>query len=259
MDALRRGDSRRPRRRRRLRPPRQRERRRRQDPALAQMDGHRDAGAGARLLCGLGSRAFTRTTRAASFSRRTRRRSIVPATGYEVGARVRPLPGLDLAAAAFLLDLDSELVLDGDTGTTDAIGPHTSLRPRADRTLASRRLALRRRRRDVHARRVPGERGQRQRAWRSRRRGRSPRGWARCASSDEWTPFGSVRVKSIADRPANAGRLARRQRATRSSTRRPARAGATGARRRRAQPPEHDMARGPVRDDLAARMPNRRP
>jgi hypothetical protein len=47
---------------------------------------------------------------------------IVPATGYEVGARVRPAPGMDLAAAGFLLDLDSELVWDGDTGTTQPAG-----------------------------------------------------------------------------------------------------------------------------------------
>src|SRR4029077_182514 len=40
---------------------------------------------------------------------------LVPATGYEAGARVRPTRGLDFAAAAFLLDLDSELVWDGDT------------------------------------------------------------------------------------------------------------------------------------------------
>jgi hypothetical protein len=44
------------------------------------------------------------------------------ATGYEVGATVRPLPHLSLSAAAFLLDLTSELVFDGDTGTTSAAG-----------------------------------------------------------------------------------------------------------------------------------------
>jgi hypothetical protein len=45
------------------------------------------------------------------------------ATGYELGTRVRPVPGLDLAAAGFLLDLDSELVWDGDTGSTQPSGP----------------------------------------------------------------------------------------------------------------------------------------
>jgi hypothetical protein len=44
------------------------------------------------------------------------------ATGYEVGARARPLPGLELSAAGFLLDLDSEQVWAGDAGTTEASG-----------------------------------------------------------------------------------------------------------------------------------------
>src|SRR5262249_20732622 len=39
---------------------------------------------------------------------------LTPATGYEVGARVKPLEGLSLSAAGFLLDLDSELVWNGD-------------------------------------------------------------------------------------------------------------------------------------------------
>jgi hypothetical protein len=47
---------------------------------------------------------------------------VVPATGYEVGTRVRPVQGLELTAAGFLLDLDSELVWDGDTGTTQPSG-----------------------------------------------------------------------------------------------------------------------------------------
>ncbi len=44
------------------------------------------------------------------------------ATGYEVGATVRPLKGLSLTAIGFLLDLTSELTVDGDTDTTEPSG-----------------------------------------------------------------------------------------------------------------------------------------
>ncbi len=47
---------------------------------------------------------------------------MAPATGYEVGVSVQPVRNLRLSADAFLLDLDSELVWDGDTGTTYAAG-----------------------------------------------------------------------------------------------------------------------------------------
>ena len=43
---------------------------------------------------------------------------IATATGYEVGAAVRPVEGLSLTAVAFLLDLTSELTIDGDTAST---------------------------------------------------------------------------------------------------------------------------------------------
>jgi outer membrane receptor protein involved in Fe transport len=45
------------------------------------------------------------------------------ATGYELGVVVRPIRHLSLSAAAFLLDLSSELVFDGDTATTAPSGP----------------------------------------------------------------------------------------------------------------------------------------
>jgi TonB family protein len=48
---------------------------------------------------------------------------MVVATGYEVGATVRPVEGLSFSAVAFLLDLQSELVIDGDTASTDPSGP----------------------------------------------------------------------------------------------------------------------------------------
>jgi outer membrane receptor protein involved in Fe transport len=47
---------------------------------------------------------------------------MVPATGYEIGAALQPFRGLRLSADAFLLDVDSELVWDGDAGTTYAAG-----------------------------------------------------------------------------------------------------------------------------------------
>lgn len=48
---------------------------------------------------------------------------IATATGYEVGATARPLPGLALSAVAFLLDVTSELTIDGDTASTSPSGP----------------------------------------------------------------------------------------------------------------------------------------
>jgi len=47
---------------------------------------------------------------------------VATATGYEVGATVRPLPGLSVSAVGFLLDLASELVYDGDTASTAPSG-----------------------------------------------------------------------------------------------------------------------------------------
>jgi TonB family protein len=45
------------------------------------------------------------------------------ATGEEVGATVRPVPGLSVSAIAFLIDLTSELTIDGDTASTSPSGP----------------------------------------------------------------------------------------------------------------------------------------
>lgn len=47
---------------------------------------------------------------------------IVPARGYEVGTTVRPVRGLSLSATGFLIDLDSELTIDGDTASTSPSG-----------------------------------------------------------------------------------------------------------------------------------------
>ncbi|CAJ0713009.1 hypothetical protein LMG8323_02111 [Ralstonia mannitolilytica] len=49
---------------------------------------------------------------------------LVPATGYEVGVRARALaPNLQLSASLWRLDIGSELVFSGDTGTTEASRP----------------------------------------------------------------------------------------------------------------------------------------
>jgi hypothetical protein len=48
---------------------------------------------------------------------------LAPATGYEAGTRLKLLDKLDLAAAVFRLDIDSEIVWLGDEGTTEARGP----------------------------------------------------------------------------------------------------------------------------------------
>ncbi len=47
---------------------------------------------------------------------------MVAARGYEVGTTVRPVPGLSLSAVGFLIDLDSELTIDGDTAATSPSG-----------------------------------------------------------------------------------------------------------------------------------------
>ena len=48
---------------------------------------------------------------------------IASAVGAEVGATVRPLPGLALSAMGFLPDRTSELTIDGDTASTTPSGP----------------------------------------------------------------------------------------------------------------------------------------
>jgi TonB family protein len=48
---------------------------------------------------------------------------IAAASGYEVGATVRPISGLSLSAMGFLIDLTSELTIDGDTAGTSPSGP----------------------------------------------------------------------------------------------------------------------------------------
>jgi TonB family protein len=48
---------------------------------------------------------------------------IASATGYEIGTTVRPIDGLSLSAIGFLIDLTSEITIDGDTASTSPAGP----------------------------------------------------------------------------------------------------------------------------------------
>jgi TonB family protein len=48
---------------------------------------------------------------------------LAQAQGYEVGTTVRPIDGLSLSVIGFLIDLTSELTIDGDTASTSPAGP----------------------------------------------------------------------------------------------------------------------------------------
>lgn len=126
---------------------------------------------------------------------------LTPAMGYEVGVKATPVEGLTVEASGFLLDVDSELVWSGDAGTTEASGQ-------------TRRYGL-----ELGARYRRGN-------WlfadldatftRARYRGNAGNGAAVALAPTrtftagigvrptlgEFTPFGSIRVKSIGARPA---------------------------------------------------------
>ena len=48
---------------------------------------------------------------------------MAPASGFELGTTLRPLEGLSVSAMAFLIDVSSELLIDGDTASTSPAGP----------------------------------------------------------------------------------------------------------------------------------------
>ncbi len=126
---------------------------------------------------------------------------VAPATGYELGIGARPLPELSLHVAAFLIDLDSELVWSGDEGTTEPSGAtrryglelggryHLNNWLFADADVTSVRARFR----DSagHGQAVALAPGRTFSAGIGARR-----------KMGEMTPFGALRVKSIAARPA---------------------------------------------------------
>lgn len=130
---------------------------------------------------------------------------MTPALGYEVGARVMPFEGLSLEADGFLLDLDSEIVWSGDAGTTEPSGRtrryglevggryrlQNWLFADADLTLVN-----------AEYRENPGNAN----AVALAPTRTFTAGIAARPTFGDTTPFGALRVKSIADRPATEDR-----------------------------------------------------
>jgi len=126
---------------------------------------------------------------------------LVPALGYEAGVKWKPLPGVELQGGAFLLDLKSELVWSGDEGTTEA-------------SPASRRMGV-----ELGGRaRLRGWLFADVEATLTRARFMTPgpadhvplaptatisAGLALRPRFGDYQPFGSYRVRAMADRPAN--------------------------------------------------------
>ena len=129
-------------------------------------------------------------------------RLMTPATGYEVGTRITPLKGLTISAAAFLLDLDSELVWLGDEGTTGAsaktrrYGVELSARYRVSNWLYADLDATL-----AHASYVANAGNGDAVALAPTRTFTA--GVGARPTFGHWTPFGSLRVKALGDRPAN--------------------------------------------------------
>jgi outer membrane receptor protein involved in Fe transport len=130
---------------------------------------------------------------------------ITPALGYEVGTRFTPLDELSLQATGFLIDLDSEIVWSGDGGFTEPSGRtrryglEVGGRYRLDRWLfADADLTL------VHAeyRDEPADAD----AVALAPTRTFTAGIAARPRFGDFTPFGALRVKSIADRPATEDR-----------------------------------------------------
>jgi hypothetical protein len=132
-------------------------------------------------------------------------RLITPALGYEIGSRFSPVSGLSFEAAGFLIDLDSEIVWSGDAGTTEPSGATRRyglelggryrigqwLFADADFTLVSARF-----------RENPGNAD----AVALAPTRTFSAGVAARPTFGAFTPFGALRLKSIADRPATEDR-----------------------------------------------------
>ncbi len=125
-----------------------------------------------------------------------------PATGYELGARLKPTRNLAIEAVGFLIDLGSETVWVGDAGTTEPSGAtrrygvelsgryHLGNWLYADAEAVLVRPRYRENAGDGDAVALAPTRT-------------FTAGIGARPTLGAYTPFGSVRVKSIADRPAN--------------------------------------------------------
>jgi outer membrane receptor protein involved in Fe transport len=130
---------------------------------------------------------------------------ITPALGWDTGARFVPLEGLSFEAAGFLLDLDSEIVWSGDAGATEPSGRtrryglEVGGRYRlqnwlfADADLSLIRAEFRENPGNANAVALAPTRT-------------FTAGIAARPTFGDTTPFGALRVKSIADRPATEDR-----------------------------------------------------
>ncbi|HVJ18369.1 MAG TPA: TonB-dependent receptor, partial [Polyangiaceae bacterium] len=126
---------------------------------------------------------------------------MAPALGYEAGARWRPNADVQLYASGFLLDLSSELVWVGDEGTTEPsaesrrMGIELGARAHLKHwLLADLDLTL------TRARYLTGDPADRVPLAPVRT---LTAGLAAHPRFGRYSPFGSVRVRAIADRPAN--------------------------------------------------------
>ncbi len=128
---------------------------------------------------------------------------MTPAVGYEVGTRLKPLKGLELDAAAFILDLQSELVWSGDTGTTEASGQSRRYGLElTGRYHLSNWLYADAEATFTHAAYIGSPGGGNAGVVALAPTRTFTGGIGARPTFGSWTPFGSIRVKSIADRAA---------------------------------------------------------
>jgi outer membrane receptor protein involved in Fe transport len=126
---------------------------------------------------------------------------MTPALGYELGTRVKPLRGVSLYGSVFLLDLDSEQVWVGDEGTSEAseasrrTGVEVGARARLSNWLYA----------DIDAtftRAVFVDNAGNGNSVALAPTRTLTAGVGARRTLGQYTPFGSLRIKSLADRPA---------------------------------------------------------
>jgi TonB dependent receptor/TonB-dependent Receptor Plug Domain len=128
---------------------------------------------------------------------------MTPAVGYEAGTRLKPLKDLNIEAAAFILDLQNELVWDGDTGTTEIAGQSRRYGLELDaRYHLSNWLYADVEATFTHAAYLGNPGGGNAGVVALAPTRTFTGGIGARPTFGSWTPFGSIRVKSIADRAA---------------------------------------------------------